>query len=61
MGEMTFIKQGIATTIHDNGDVTSSLAVECDGCNKLQRQEGGLSITDTGKEVVLWLCSECRG
>ena len=48
MGEMTFIKQGIATTIHDNGDVTSSIAVECDGCNKLQRQDGGHSITDTG-------------
>ena len=61
MGEMTFIKQGIATTIKANGDITSSIATQCDSCFKWSDPIGGLAIADTGNEVVLWLCKECRG
>lgn len=61
MGEMTFIKAGIATTIHENGDITSSVAERCDGCHELRTPDNGLTIRDAGGEVVLWLCEECRG
>ncbi len=61
MGEMTFIKQGIATTIHDNGDVTSQVAVRCDGCEKETNPDNGLTVTNSGGEVVLWLCEVCKG
>jgi hypothetical protein len=61
MGEMTFIKAGIATTIHDNGDVTSRVTTICDGCHKQVSPDNGLTIRDTGNEVVLWLCEVCKG
>ena len=61
MGDITFIKQGIATTIRENGDVTSTVAIECDGCYKQCSPDNGLTIRDTGKEVVLWLCEVCKG
>ena len=61
MGDMTFIKDGIATTIRENGDVTSAVAIECDGCHKQCSPDNGLTIRDTGNEVVLWLCEVCKG
>jgi hypothetical protein len=61
MGEMTFIKAGIATTIHDNGDVTSRVTVICDGCHKESSPDNGRTVVDTGGEVLLWLCEACKG
>ena len=61
MGEMTFIRDGIATTIYENGDVTSRVTARCDGCEKESSPDNGLSVTDTGGEVVLWLCEVCKG
>jgi hypothetical protein len=61
MGDMTFIKNGIATRIHDNGDISSSVAIECDGCHKQSSPDNGLTIRDAGNEVVLWLCEACKG
>ena len=61
MGEMTFVKDGIATTIQANGDITSLLAERCDGCNELRTPDNGLTIRDAGGDIVLWLCKECRG
>ena len=61
MGDMTFIKQGVVTTIKANGDVTKTVAAQCDSCFKWSDGLGGLAIRDIGNEVVLWLCSECRG
>jgi hypothetical protein len=60
MGEMTFIKNGFATTIGRDGEVTTTVAVQCDGCFKWSNGLGGLDIKDIGQEVVLWLCAECR-
>lgn len=59
MGELTFIKAGIATTIRDNGDVTSAPADRCDSCHELRDGSTGLSIRDLSGEVTLWLCQEC--
>lgn len=61
MGEMTFTKGGLVTKIHDNGDVSISVAIECDGCHKQCSPNNGLTIRDTGNEVVLWLCEVCKG
>ena len=61
MGEMTFIKNGVATTIHDNGDISSSPAERCDGCHELKVSEFGLGVRDVSGMVVLWLCEDCRG
>jgi hypothetical protein len=61
MGEMTFIKAGIATTIHDNGDVSSRVAITCDGCHTERNPDNGLTIRDTGNEVIMWLCEACKG
>lgn len=61
MGEMTFIKNGVATTIHENGDVSSSPAERCDGCHELKMGDFGFSVRDVSGMVVLWLCEDCRG
>jgi hypothetical protein len=60
MGELTFIKDGIATTIHDNGDTTVVNAKQCDSCYKWDTALGGFSYLDVSGEVVLWLCQQCR-
>lgn len=61
MGDMTFIKHGIATTIHENGDVSSAPAELCDGCNELKSGDFGFKVIDISGIVVLWLCKQCRG
>ena len=60
MGEMTFIKDGIATTIHRDGEVSRSAAIQCDSCFKWSDGLGALAIRDVDREILLWLCSECR-
>ena len=60
MGDMTFIKQGIATTIRENGDISSAPAERCDGCDELKSGEFGFKVIDISGTVILWLCEECR-
>jgi hypothetical protein len=60
MGELTFIKDGVATTIHDNGDMTVVNAKRCDQCDQWQTALGGFSYRDVSGEVVIWLCAQCR-
>lgn len=60
MGDLTFIRDGLATTIHDNGDVTVLAAKQCDQCNKWDTTLGGFSVRDVSGEVVMWLCAQCR-
>lgn len=60
MGELTFIKDGLSTTIHDNGDITILKATLCDECKKWTTPLGGFSVRDQSGEVVMWLCAECR-
>ena len=60
MGEITFIKNGISTTIHDDGSTSSTAVDRCDYCDQWVSQEGGLTIRDIGLEAVTWLCAECR-
>jgi hypothetical protein len=60
MGEITFIKDGLATTIHDNGDMTVIKAKQCDECNKWDTALGGFSYRDVSGEIVIWLCAQCR-
>jgi hypothetical protein len=60
VGELTFIKEGIATTIHDDGTTTVMNAKQCDQCNEWHTALGGFSYRDVSGEVVLWLCAQCR-
>jgi hypothetical protein len=60
MGELTFIKDGVATTIYDNGETTVVNAKRCDQCDQWQTALGGFSYRDVSGEVVIWLCAQCR-
>ena len=60
MGELTFIKDGVSTTIHDNGEVTVLKVILCDECEKYVTPLGGWPVRDHTGEVVMWLCAECR-
>jgi hypothetical protein len=60
VGEITFIKNGLATTIHDDGSTTSLPMDQCDQCGEWVNPDGGLKIRDVGQEVVIWLCAQCR-
>lgn len=60
MGEITFIKNGLATTIHDNGEMSVVAAKQCDECYEWRTELGGFSYRDVSGEVVIWLCAQCR-
>ena len=60
MGEITFIKDGHATVIHDDGSVTTTALDRCDQCLQWTKPGAGLTIRDYAQEVVIWLCAECR-
>jgi hypothetical protein len=60
MGEITFIKDGYASVIHDDGSITTTALDRCDQCLEWQPQSGGLALRNVGQEVVIWLCAECR-
>jgi hypothetical protein len=60
MGEITYIKNGIALTVHDDGSTSATPVDKCDYCGEWVSQTGGLTIRDVGLEVVTWLCAECR-
>lgn len=60
MGELTFIKDGYATTIHDNGDMTIVAAQQCDDCLQWKTGHGGFTVRDVSNEPILWLCADCR-
>lgn len=60
MGDLTFIKDGVSTTIHENGDVTILKVILCDECEKYVTPLGGWFVRDHTGEVVMWLCAECR-
>jgi hypothetical protein len=60
MGEITYIKNGLATTVHDDGSTSVRPMDKCDQCGEWVNSYGGLKIRDVGQEVVIWLCAECR-
>jgi hypothetical protein len=60
MGEITFIKDGYASVIHDDGSITTTALDRCDQCLEWQATSGGLQIRDYGQEVLMWLCASCR-
>jgi hypothetical protein len=60
MGDLNFIKDGVSTTIHENGDVTILKVILCDECEKYVSPLGGWFVRDHTGEVVMWLCAECR-
>ena len=60
MSEITFIKNGYATTIHDDGSMTTTLLDKCDQCQEWSSQTDGLQVRDVGREIVIWLCAQCR-
>ena len=60
MSELTFIKDGLATTIHDDGEITVVRAQQCDQCYEWHTALGGFNVRDVSGEVVLWLCAQCR-
>jgi hypothetical protein len=65
MGEISYSRLGsnIVTTIHDDGSTTSLPDIEqfCDCCELKRLSLGGFAVKDVGGEVVMWLCSQCRG
>ena len=60
MGDLIFIKDGYATTIHANGDVTICASDTCDVCLRKVSVLGGLTTRDLAGEVIQWTCAECR-
>ncbi len=60
MGEITFIKDGHASVIHDDGTITTTALDRCDECLEWQATAGSLKIRDHGQEIVIWLCAKCR-
>jgi len=60
MGEITFIKNGYSTVIHDDGSITTTALDRCDQCLEWVSEAGGLKIRDYGQEVLVWLCASCR-
>jgi hypothetical protein len=50
----------VATTIHDNGEITVVAAKQCDECFNWHSALGGFDVRDVSGEVVLWLCTQCR-
>jgi len=60
MGDLIFIKDGYATTIHANGDVTIYASDTCDVCLRKVSVLGGLTTRDLAGEVIQWTCAECR-
>ncbi len=61
MGEITYIKHGIATTIHTDGSISKEITELCDSCNEYMPRLGGLAVTVVGGDEVMWQCSRCRG
>jgi NAD(P)H-flavin reductase len=59
MGEITFIANGFATTIHDDGSKTTTPLVFCDVCQEMCESLGGRDVMMLG-EKVMWQCSKCR-
>ena len=60
MGELTFIKDGFATTLHDDGTATTTPVFMCDNCNDYVPSEGGMTYRLADGMDVLWMCSKCR-
>jgi hypothetical protein len=60
MGEITFIKDGYASVIHDDGNITITALDRCDQCLEWQPQGGGVALRNVGQEIVIWLCAKCR-
>ena len=61
MGEITYMRNGVITTIHTDGSQTTKPTGEilCDGCNTYQFPQGGKTYKEQG-ETVLWLCVYCK-
>ncbi len=60
MGDLIFIKDGYATTIHADGAITITQSDTCDVCLKKVSVVGGRTVRDSAGEVIQWMCSECR-
>ena len=60
MGEITFHKDGFATTIHDDGSKTTTPLLQCDNCMMWEATSGGMEYRLADGEAVLWMCYKCR-
>jgi hypothetical protein len=60
MGDLIFIKDGYATTIHADGAVTITQSDTCDVCLKKVSVVGGRTVRDSAGEIIQWMCVECR-
>jgi hypothetical protein len=60
MGDLIFIKDGYATTIHADGAVTITQSDTCDVCLKKVSVVGGRTVRDSAGEIIQWMCAECR-
>lgn len=60
MGEITFIANGFATTIHDDGSKTTTPLQQCDNCEQWEQSLGGMTYRLADGMDVLWLCYKCR-
>jgi hypothetical protein len=60
MGDLIFIKDGYATTIHADGAITITQSDTCDVCLKKVSVVGGRTVRDLAGEIIQWMCAECR-
>ena len=60
MGEITFIKDGYSSVIHDDGTITTTALSLCDNCEEWVVQSGGMNYRLQDGELVIWLCDKCR-
>ena len=60
MGEITFIKDGYSTVIHDDGSITTTVMNLCDQCEVYVSELGGMNYRLADGESVIWLCAQCR-
>ena len=58
MGEMMFIKNGLATTIGIDGEIDVTEADQCDLCFKWDTS--GVFVRDSSGLAMIWVCLDCR-
>lgn len=60
MGYVEIIKDGVMVQMQDGQVTRVTPTTDCDKCNKPADSVGGIQITDLDKQVVLWICAQCR-
>lgn len=62
MGEISFTKDGIETTIHDDGSTSKRMTgeIQCDDCQNYVPPVGTTIRDEYTGEAIMWICVGCR-